>query len=220
MRRRIDVEANDILELFGEFEIVGELEWAHPMPLKPCLFQMRRTEEGLIPTALAIADAVQWVASCGGAWLVGATTRSTVSGGKAGMREGRVLSRVNPSTPSRMKRSCQRQTTVLPLPTARITAVVPSLSAVRTMIRARPTCFCGLFRSRMIDCKRIRSAGVTVMEIPLRITDHRTKPNVQKPNRSNWRMDARALPTVGRSPSPSWRRMACGLRRPSEMTTG
>jgi hypothetical protein len=33
----------------------------------------------------------------------------------------------------------------------------------------------------MIDCKRIRSAGVTVMEIPLRITDHRTKPNVQKP---------------------------------------
>jgi predicted RecB family nuclease len=33
----------------------------------------------------------------------------------------------------------------------------------------------------MIDCKRIRSAGVTVMEIPLRITDNRTKPNVQKP---------------------------------------
>jgi hypothetical protein len=30
----------------------------------------------------------------------------------------------------------------------------------------------------MIDCKRIRSAGVTVMEIPLRITDHRTKPEV------------------------------------------
>ena len=36
------------------------------------------------------------------------------------MREGRVLSRVSPATPSCMKRSCQRQTTVLPLPTARM----------------------------------------------------------------------------------------------------
>src|SRR5438046_4337486 len=47
---------------------------------------MRRTEEGLIPTALAIAGAVQWVASCGGVWLVSATTRSTVSAGSGGMR--------------------------------------------------------------------------------------------------------------------------------------
>jgi len=79
-----------------------------------------------------------------------------------------------------MKRSCQRHTTVLPLPTARVMAVVPLPSAVRTMIRARHTCFCRLLRSRMIDCKRTRSAGVTVMEIPLRITNHRTKPNLQK----------------------------------------
>src|SRR5436190_15379468 len=61
-----------------------------------------------------------------------------------------------------------------------MTAVVPSPSAVRTTIRARHTCFCGLLRSRMIDCKRTRSAGVTVMEIPLRITDNRTKSNLQK----------------------------------------
>src|SRR5260370_38028333 len=61
---------------------------------------MRRTEDGLIPTALAIAGALQWVASWGGAWLVSATTRSTVSAGSGGMREGRVLSRVNPSIPS------------------------------------------------------------------------------------------------------------------------
>jgi len=46
-------------------------------------------------------------------------------------------------------------------------ALVPSPSAVRTMIRARQTCFCGLLRSRMIDCKRTRSAGVTSMVIPL-----------------------------------------------------
>src|SRR5437868_397630 len=78
-----------------------------------------------------------------------------------------------------MKRSCQRHTTVLPLPTARVMAVVPLPSAVRTMIRARHTCFCGLLRSRMIDCKRTRSAGVTLMEIPLHITNRRTNPNVQ-----------------------------------------
>jgi hypothetical protein len=41
-----------------------------------------------------------------------------VSAGKGGMREGRVLPRVNPAIPSCMKRSCQRQTTVLPLPPA------------------------------------------------------------------------------------------------------
>ena len=64
----------------------------------PCPFQMRRTEDGLIPTALAIAGAVQWVASCGGAWLVRATTRSMVAAGKGGMREGRVLSRVSPNS--------------------------------------------------------------------------------------------------------------------------
>ena len=134
---------------------------------------MRRTEDGLIPTALAIASAVQCVASCGGAWLVRATTRSTVAAGRGGIREGRVLSRVSPSTLSCMKRSCQRQTTVLPLPTARVIAVVPTPSAVRTMIRARQTCFCGLLRSRMIDCKRARSAEVTSMIIPLRMPYNR-----------------------------------------------
>src|SRR6266436_9023027 len=141
---------------------------------------MRGTEDGLIPTVLAIAGALQWVASWGGAWLVSATTRSTVVSGSGGMREGRVLSRVNPSIPSYMKRSCQRQTTVLPLPTARVMAVVPSPSDVRTTIRARQTCFCGLLRLRMIVSSRTRSSPVTVMEIHLRITDTRTKPNLQK----------------------------------------
>ena len=59
-------------------------------------------------------------------------------------------------------------------------AVVPAPLAVRTMIRARQTCFCGLLRLRMIVSSRTRSSAVTVMEIPLRITDTRTKPNLQK----------------------------------------
>ena len=35
MGRRIDVETNHILELLGEFGVVGELECAHPMRLQP-----------------------------------------------------------------------------------------------------------------------------------------------------------------------------------------
>src|ERR1700747_1230072 len=141
---------------------------------------MRRTEDGLIPTVLAIAGALQWVASCGGAWFVRATTRSTVSAGNGGVRDVRVLSRVSPPTPSCMKRSCQRQTTVLPLPTARVMAVVPWPSAVRTTIRPRQTCFCGLLRLPMIVSSQTRSSAVTVMEIPLRITDNRTTANLRK----------------------------------------
>ncbi len=93
-------------------------------------------------------DTVQWVAACGGGRLVSATTRSTLAAGNGGMRDGRVLSRVNPATPSCMKRSGQRQTTVLSLPTARVMALVPWPSAVSNTIRARQTCFCGLLRSR------------------------------------------------------------------------
>ena len=49
----------------------------------------------------------------------------------------------------------------------------------RSLLRgrtARHTCFCGLLRSRTIDCKRSRSAGVTSMVIPLRMPNNRTSP--------------------------------------------
>ena len=93
------------------------------------------------------------------------------------MREGRVLSRVSPATPSCMKRSCQRQIARLSLPTARMIAVVPLPSAVSKTIRARHTCFCGLLRSRTITFNRTRSSGVTAMDIPLRMAQNRTKRN-------------------------------------------
>ena len=88
---------------------------------------------------------------------------------------------LNPATPSCMKRSCQRQTTVLSLPTARVMALVPWPSAVSSTIPARQTCFCGLLRSRTIASNRTRSAGVTAMDIPLRIAQCRTKPHRAKP---------------------------------------
>ncbi len=66
---------------------------------------MRCTALTLMPTVLAIAGAVQCVASWRGALVtqqcrVSATTRSAISRPSGGTREGRVLSRSNPSTPS------------------------------------------------------------------------------------------------------------------------
>ena len=49
-----------------------------------------------------------------------------VAAGSGGIRDGRVLSRVNPATPWCMKRACRRQTTVLSLPRRRVMALVPS----------------------------------------------------------------------------------------------
>src|SRR4029453_12707164 len=90
-----------------------------------CARQIRSTELGLIPTAAAMAAAVQWVASRGGSVAVNATTRSIVACARGGMRGGRVLSRSKPGTPSLMNRSCQRRTHGLLLPARRITPAVP-----------------------------------------------------------------------------------------------
>src|SRR5512133_984369 len=58
---------------------------------------MRWTELTETPTAAAMAPAVQCVASCGGAVLVKATTRSRTACSSGRMRGGRVLSRTRPS---------------------------------------------------------------------------------------------------------------------------
>jgi len=63
------------------------------------------------------------------------TTHCTVAGGNGGLPGLRVLSRVSPSTPSAMNRSCQRQTTGLALPDCRIISAVPQPSAVARMRR-------------------------------------------------------------------------------------
>ena len=102
---------------------------------------MRCTELPLTRACSAIAALVQWVASCGGSSMVSATTRSATAGSSLGMREGRVLSRNSPPTPSAAKRSCQRQTQVLDLPVSRTIAFVPTPSALSNTICARQTCF-------------------------------------------------------------------------------
>jgi hypothetical protein len=80
--RRIDIEADNLLELVGKGLVVGELVLADALRLEPMARQMRCTELTLMPVDLAMAAAVQWVASPGGSALVKATTRSMTA--KAG----------------------------------------------------------------------------------------------------------------------------------------
>jgi hypothetical protein len=53
MGRRIDIEANDILELLGEFGVVGELERAHPMRLERliCRYPICIIGFGVLPSS-------------------------------------------------------------------------------------------------------------------------------------------------------------------------
>src|SRR4029077_19598217 len=169
----------DILELVGESGVVGDLERAHPTRLKPLSRPDAPHRGRTDPHPLGHC----WRAPVGrlvGRRLVGQRDDPIDGLGWRNAR-GPGLVAGQPLDSFMHEASCQRHTTVLPLPTARVMAVVPAPSAVRTMIRARQTCFCALLRLRMIVSSRTRSSAVTVMEIPLRITGNRTKPNLQKP---------------------------------------
>ena len=91
----------------------------------------------------AIARKVRCVASGGGGPWVRRTTSAVLSAVVFGMPGGRVFSCGNPSTPSAMNRSRQRQTQVFDTPAAAMIALVPGPSPDKRMIRPRQTCFCG-----------------------------------------------------------------------------
>lgn len=136
------IETDDFLELIGEFRVVGDLERAHPMRLKPLPHPDAPHRGRADPTALAIAGALQWVASCGGAWLVNAMTdrrswTAAVRSATAGSCRGStVVHEALLPAPSR---------SFLSLRQAPQMALVPLPSAVNRTIRGRQTCFCGLF---------------------------------------------------------------------------
>ena len=154
MGRRVDIEADDVLELGHELGIVRELEAADAV----------RRQAVRLPDALhrGHADAgrlghggsVQWVASCGGSVAVRATTRSMTSWPSGATREGRVLSRSSPSTPSSAKRSCQRQTQVLDLPVRRMISTVPRRPP--KAVRSRPARHAS---ERRCGCRRSPPGG-------------------------------------------------------------
>ena len=55
-------------------------------------------------------------------------------------------------------------------------ALVPAPAAVRSTMRARQRCFCGVLRSAMIASRRRRSSAVMARETPVRIPLTRTRP--------------------------------------------
>jgi hypothetical protein len=113
VRRRIDIEADDVVQLGGKVRVVRQFELARPVRLQSMLAPMRCTELTLMPLTLAIASAVQCVVSPIGSASVRETTFAFTSASSGGIRDGRVLSRSRPATPSIIKRSCHRQTVVL-----------------------------------------------------------------------------------------------------------
>jgi hypothetical protein len=134
-----------------------------------CAAQIRCTLRWLTPAALAIVRPVQCVASPGGAARVISTIRSTVAEAKGGLRPGRVASFRRPSTPASMKRRCHRQIVGLPLPVQRRISIVPIPSALSSTMRARQTCFCGLFPDATTASSLSRSPGPRRISVPVLI---------------------------------------------------
>ena len=170
MRRWVDIEPDDVVELLGKGRIGGELE-APPavrreaMRLPDVLDGRDRQAAGL---GHRLRRPVRRLRRGGGA-SVRRTTSATRAASTGALPGGRVLSRKVPPTPAAMNRSCQRQTVVFDLPVAAMMAFVPKPSAVSSMIRARQTCFCGVLRSLTMVSRRRRSAAETEMEMPLRM---------------------------------------------------
>ena len=106
------------------------------------------------PLASTMARPVQWVASPNGGPRVRSITFWTWSASIGRMRDGRVLSCRRPSTPCSWKRSRQRQTVFLVVPSSRTMALVPSPLSVARMIRARVAWPWGVLRSRTIASSR------------------------------------------------------------------
>jgi hypothetical protein len=90
-----------------------------------------------------------------------------------GLPPGRVASCSSPSTPSAMNRVCQRQIVGLPLPVCRWIAIVPTPSALSRTIRARHTCFCGLFPDPITASSRSRSPGSSRLQHPFSFSQTR-----------------------------------------------
>ena len=151
MRRRVQIEADDVGQLGDEVGIARALEGARrgaagacapPRCAAPSATKCRRR--------WAIARPVQCVASCGGSPQVSATTRATVSAEIGGLPGLRVLSRSSPSAPSSAKRCCQRQTIGRLIPRRVAIGCTGPRSAAASTTRARSTCFCGRLRSATI----------------------------------------------------------------------
>ena len=162
--RRIEVEADDILHLLDEPLVVRQLESLHTV----------RLEFVRLPDALHAGVAeVSWRApSCGcssGCLPPASRAGSYARPARSSRRSAAACvpvacaSRRSPARPSARKRSCQRQTVNLLLPTDRAVAITPTRSADSNTIRLRQTSFCGVFRAEIQPSSVARSAADSQM---------------------------------------------------------
>src|SRR5207237_9970498 len=100
------------------------------------------------------------------------------AGSSGGLPAGRVATCSKPSTPCAMKRACERQSVGLPLPVCLWIAIVPTPAALSSTIRARHTCFCGLFPDPITASSRSRSSGPsrTLMPFLIQPDSHTREP--------------------------------------------
>jgi hypothetical protein len=171
MGGRVDIEADDVAQLVDKLRVGGELELFHPMRL-----QAVRPPDALDGTCADIDD----LCHPGGGpvsrfcWRGGLGERHDAFGDvRPQRRDARTSRLVSQET---VKRSCQRQTQVFDLPVRRMISLVPTPSALNSTISARQTCLCGALRSRVSTFRRRRSAGLRVMEIPVRMRQTRMRP--------------------------------------------
>ncbi len=173
VRRRIDVEPDDVAQLADEVRVTGQLELPDPMRLEPMG----------APDALHGTDAdtrrLGHRRACPMRRFVRRLLHrqrdDALRDGGIELRDARGSRLVvqKPFPPSAAKRSCQRQTQVLDLPVSRMIAFVPSPSALSNTICARHTCFWGALRSLTKAWSRSRSARVTEMETSVRMPQTR-----------------------------------------------
>ena len=161
VRRRLEVQPDDRLELGGEVGIARTLEGADAVRLQivPGPDPLYRAQGDR--DHLRHGPAGPMGTSPGGSVQVSATTRRTMAASSRGLPGLRVASHKRLSTPARANRRCQRHTAGRPTPTRLATSATFSRSAECRMIRARATCFWARFRSATIASKRARSSAET-----------------------------------------------------------
>ena len=131
----------------------------------------------LIPTALAMAAAVQWVTSPGGSVAVSATTRATSERPRDRMRDGRSCPAAGYSPLPAWITPASRQTTDLLLRVRRMISAMPRPSNISSTLLVRHRCFCKLYRLATTASRGARSSDLTFTTISLHILQVRTIAN-------------------------------------------
>src|SRR5664280_2802174 len=140
--RRVEVEANDVDQLFFEPGIVGQLDVFTRCGLRPRPDQIRCTVAGLTSLAFAIDRQLQCVSPSGRPSCVSRTISSTLLAGIDGLRPRPLATRPNSRNPSAANRLRQPTTvlTATPHSAAILALATPSPASSRALDRTTSRC--------------------------------------------------------------------------------